>query len=452
MHLTCRSVPQCWRWLTIASRQTAVLPVFWSPMISSRWPRPMLVIESIALMPVSSGSFTGWRSTTDGACSSSVRVVSASISPLPSSGRPSGSITRPRKPSPTGTDSTRPVWRTSPPSGMPEESPKTMQPISRTSRLRAMPTRPLGNSSSSLAMAEGMPSTKAMPSPLQVTRPTSSRVTAGRYDSTCLRRALAMSSGRMDSSVTVVLPLSLRWTAHGAAAMVLGAQPLAHLGEAAADAAVEDLVADADHHRAQDRRVDRTVQVDRPASDPGEHLGEPGLPFAVELDGGAHLGHQPLPPPCCLPSQLPGRVAEAAPVAQDHPEVGEGGGALAGVAVQQVRDQRLLVVDGQAGVGEGAAHSRLAVDQRAELVQLLLEALELPVGLGGGERRLGGQPGHQLGELPHRHAPLLGRGGEQLDRGGVEGAAGQIVEQGLLVGGGQVGVAERLAQPHLGVE
>ena len=29
-------------------------------MISSRWPRPIRIIESIALMPVWSGSFTGW--------------------------------------------------------------------------------------------------------------------------------------------------------------------------------------------------------------------------------------------------------------------------------------------------------------------------------------------------------------------------------------------------------
>jgi len=193
----------------IVSRQTALLPVFWSPMISSRWPRPMLVIESIALMPVSSGSLTCWRCTTDGACSSRALVVSGSISAPPSWGRPSGSTTRPRKPSPTGTDSTRPLCLTSSPSSMPEASPKTMQPISRMSRLRAIPTRPPGNSSSSLAMVAGMPSTKAMPSPAAVTRPTSSRVTDGRNDSTCLRRALAMSSGLMDSSVTVVLPLSL---------------------------------------------------------------------------------------------------------------------------------------------------------------------------------------------------------------------------------------------------
>ncbi len=61
------------RWLMIASMAIAVLPVCRSPMISSRWPRPMAVIASMALMPVCSGSFTGWRSTTEGACVSSRR-------------------------------------------------------------------------------------------------------------------------------------------------------------------------------------------------------------------------------------------------------------------------------------------------------------------------------------------------------------------------------------------
>ena len=40
---------------------TVVLPVLRSPMISSRWPRPIGVMASMALMPVCSGSFTGWR-------------------------------------------------------------------------------------------------------------------------------------------------------------------------------------------------------------------------------------------------------------------------------------------------------------------------------------------------------------------------------------------------------
>ena len=40
----------------IVSMAMAVLPVLRSPMISSRWPRPIGVIASMALMPVCSGS------------------------------------------------------------------------------------------------------------------------------------------------------------------------------------------------------------------------------------------------------------------------------------------------------------------------------------------------------------------------------------------------------------
>ena len=51
----------------IVSIAMAVLPVPRSPMISSRWPRPIGIIESMALMPVCSGSFTGWRTMMPGA-------------------------------------------------------------------------------------------------------------------------------------------------------------------------------------------------------------------------------------------------------------------------------------------------------------------------------------------------------------------------------------------------
>src|ERR1700681_4514097 len=51
----------------IVSNATAVFPVWRSPMISSRWPRPMGIIESMALIPVCKGSFTERRSTTPGA-------------------------------------------------------------------------------------------------------------------------------------------------------------------------------------------------------------------------------------------------------------------------------------------------------------------------------------------------------------------------------------------------
>src|SRR6266702_3640448 len=82
MHLTWRSVPQCCRWLMIVSRHSAVLPVFWSPMISSRWPRPMLVIASMALMPVSSGSLTDWRWTTEEAVADRHRQHAAGAADL----------------------------------------------------------------------------------------------------------------------------------------------------------------------------------------------------------------------------------------------------------------------------------------------------------------------------------------------------------------------------------
>ena len=43
------------------SSTMAVLPVWRSPMISSRWPRPIGTRLSIALMPVCIGSLTDWR-------------------------------------------------------------------------------------------------------------------------------------------------------------------------------------------------------------------------------------------------------------------------------------------------------------------------------------------------------------------------------------------------------
>src|SRR6266508_5554432 len=147
-----------------------------------------------------------------------------------------------------------------------------MQPITRRSRLRAVPSRPPGNSSSSLAMADGSPSTMAMPSPVSVTRPTSSRVTVGRNDSTCFLSAAAMSSGLMLSCsvISLVLPLVLL------PERLDDAERLAGLLEAAADAAVEHLVADADDHRAQNSLVDRDPQLDRRAGDAGERLGQLG--------------------------------------------------------------------------------------------------------------------------------------------------------------------------------
>ncbi len=100
----------------IASRQIAVFPVKRSPMISSRWPRPIGTMASIALTPVCSDWLTACLSATPGAIFSTGRVEVEATGPLPSSGWPSGSTTRPISPSPTGTSMMRPVERTSSPS------------------------------------------------------------------------------------------------------------------------------------------------------------------------------------------------------------------------------------------------------------------------------------------------------------------------------------------------
>src|SRR6201992_2233497 len=60
--------------LMIVSIAIAVLPVWRSPMISSRWPRRIGIIPSIAIRPVCTGSSTGWRWATPGALYSARRA------------------------------------------------------------------------------------------------------------------------------------------------------------------------------------------------------------------------------------------------------------------------------------------------------------------------------------------------------------------------------------------
>ena len=97
------------RWLMMVSTAIWVLPVWRSPVISSRWPRPMGIMPSMALMPVCSGTDTPLRSMMPGASFSMGRVSFVSAGPLPSMGSPSAFTTRPSSASPTGTDSALPV-------------------------------------------------------------------------------------------------------------------------------------------------------------------------------------------------------------------------------------------------------------------------------------------------------------------------------------------------------
>jgi hypothetical protein len=98
----------------MVSMAIAVLPVCRSPMISSRWPRPIGIIASMALIPVCSGSLTFWRCTTDAACSSRARS-SVCLDVALAVQRDAERVHDPaEEPSPTGTDSTSPVRRTCP--------------------------------------------------------------------------------------------------------------------------------------------------------------------------------------------------------------------------------------------------------------------------------------------------------------------------------------------------
>ena len=165
------------RWFRIVSRMIAVLPVCRSPMISSRCPRPIGIIESMALMPVCSGSSTDLRSMTPGAMRSSGFRLSVAIGPLSSSGWPRGFTTRPIIASPTGTDMMVRVRRTVSPSLTAVYSPSSTAPTWSSSRLSAMPKTPCGNSSISPIMTFSRPWMRAMPSPTAMIDPTSSTVT-----------------------------------------------------------------------------------------------------------------------------------------------------------------------------------------------------------------------------------------------------------------------------------
>src|SRR6266581_3963015 len=124
----------------MVSTATAVLPVCRSPMMSSRWPRPIGTIESIAFRPVCTGWETDFLQTTPGATFSMTSLAFAGIGPLPSIGWPSEFTTRPRSSGPTGTSRMRPVHFTVSPSVICSYSPRITAPTESRSRLSARPS------------------------------------------------------------------------------------------------------------------------------------------------------------------------------------------------------------------------------------------------------------------------------------------------------------------------
>ncbi len=144
-------------WLMIVSIATAVLPVWRSPMISSRWPRPIGTIASIDFNPVCTGCETFCRSITPGATFSITSRILALTGPLPSIGSPSELTTRPISSGPTGTSRMRPVHLTVSPSLIFSYAPRITAPTESRSRFSARPNVLPGNSSISPCIALDRP-------------------------------------------------------------------------------------------------------------------------------------------------------------------------------------------------------------------------------------------------------------------------------------------------------
>src|SRR5262245_45488523 len=380
MHFTPRP-----RWLMIVSTATVVLPVLRSPMMSSRCPRPMGVMASMALMPVCSGSCTGWRPMMPGAWISRRRSCTPTSGPLSSTGLPRASTTRPSTPSPTGTERMRPVALTVWPSLTSAASPRTTQPIDSSSRLRARPTAPLPNSSSSLTAAPGRPDTLAMPSPTSVTRPTWAVSTSGWKPSRFLRRAAAMSAVLMVSSdigsVLVLVPWGGRL------------EGLAEALELGADRAVDHRVAHLGDHAAEDRRVDHHLEGDLAAGGLTQRLGQAVLLVLVQRHGGANLGHGLVGLGRAHLHQLADDGGQLAGAARAHHHRHQGDGGRRRLAAQQVLHDLLAPRRGDGRVGERIPQLVGPLEGLREAEQLLLDVAEgafrpghVEQGIGIGER------------------------------------------------------------------
>src|SRR5215211_122714 len=296
-------------------------------MISSRWPRPIGIIASIALMPVWSGSLTGWRWTTPGALTSAERVSSRLMSPLPSSGFPSGSMMRPSSASPTGISSSRLVRLTVSPSLTWPHGPNRTAPTLSDSRLSASPVTSCGSSSISNDMQFSRPWMRAMPSATDRTVPTSVRSAwpASRPSMRLLRMDVISSGLICMSGFRWLLDVSRR----------LGPDDLLAKGvQAVADRGVEHLVADADDDAADDVRLDLGRELDLAAGLLGDPVADVAHGALVELDRGRDLDRKQ--PVVALP-----KVVVVATDAEDrrHPVVLQ-------QQLEEVEDDRLGPVDG----------------------------------------------------------------------------------------------------------
>src|SRR5215208_2312096 len=364
------------RLLMIVSIAIAVFPVWRSPMISSRWPRPIGIIESIALRPVCIGSDTGCRWTTPGALCSAERVSVVLMSPLSSSGRPSGSTRRPSSSSPTGISSSLPVRFTVSSSDTLSHSPKSTAPTLSSSRLSASPTTSCGSSSLSSDMQLSTPWMRAIPSPISSTVPTSERSAESvSRPSIRSRRMLAISSGLI--SMFGLCSFLRR----------LG-DALSQFLKPVAKARVQDHVPDLHHQPAEDVGVDPALELNGVAgllldlgSDPLDDLG-------IELDRAGHGDAEPL-----VLLRPEGIELAADPVDHRHPVLLDQQG-------EEVDQLGLAVLDGplqpvallgrrEVGAEEEDLHLSVLRQRIDELAELIADLVELALVLRRREQRRG---------------------------------------------------------------
>src|SRR3954467_2888129 len=374
-------IRSCPRWLRIVSTRIAVLPVVRSPMISSRWPRPIGIIESIALRPVCIGSLTGWRSTTPGALISAKRLSLVSMSPLPSSGLPSGSTMRPRSASPTGTSRSSPVRLTVSPSTILSQSPNITVPTLSDSRFSARPVTPWGNSSISNDCAFSSPWTRAMPSATESTVPTSvSSAWPSSRPSMRLFRMLVISSG------LICISQSSGGLGH----------VLSQVVEAVADGGIKDGVPDTQHKATDDVGVDGLGELDALAGLLADLIADAPRDLVVELHGARDLDAQELV--LALPQFVVG-----VPYAEDrrravllHEQLEEVQDGWVG-AVDHLRQPVLLLLGGEVGAEEEDLQLAVVVERVGDLAELLADLVELVLFLGHFEER----PCVDAGDLFH---------------------------------------------------
>src|SRR5919199_800841 len=190
--------------------------------------------------------------------------------------------------------------------------------------------------------------------------------------------------------------------------------------ETVGDAAVDDLVTDADDQATEHARVDGHLQADRAVVEAAEELGEAALLRVGQRHGGRHVRHR-------LAATGRGRLGEALDdvlgvadgppgevVAQQHR------GDRADPAREQPIEQRGLAVGRCGAVAEDPGQFRVPGDDAPEAEQLVLKRREL---LGGRGPLLAGQPIarplQQTGGRPGDLAQPVPDDRERLAAGGV---------------------------------